>query len=34
VARDPANLKKAKVNDVVDIPCSESLAVALRPAPK
>jgi Cu/Ag efflux protein CusF len=33
-ARDPANLKKVKVGDVVDILYSEALAVALRPAAK
>jgi Cu/Ag efflux protein CusF len=30
-ARDPANLKKVKVGDVVDILYSEALAVSLRP---
>jgi len=33
-ARDPANLKKVQVGDVVDILYSEALAVALRPAAK
>jgi hypothetical protein len=33
-ARDPANLKKVKVGDVVDVLYSEALAVALRPAGK
>jgi Cu/Ag efflux protein CusF len=33
-ARDPANLKKVKVGDVVDILYSEALAVSLRPANK
>jgi hypothetical protein len=31
-ARDPANLKKVKVGDVVDIVYSEAVAVAVRPA--
>ena len=31
-ARDPANLKKVKVGDIVDINYSEAVAVALRPA--
>jgi hypothetical protein len=31
-ARDPANLKKVKVGDLVDITYSEAVAVAVRPA--
>jgi hypothetical protein len=33
-ARDPANLKKVRVGDVVDIVYSEAIAVAVRPASK
>lgn len=32
--RDPANLKKVKVGQLVDITYSEALAAAVRPAPK
>jgi hypothetical protein len=32
--RDPANLKKAKVGDLVEITYSEALAVSVRPAAK
>jgi Cu/Ag efflux protein CusF len=33
-ARDPANLKKVQVGDLVDITYSEAVAVAVRPASK
>jgi hypothetical protein len=33
-ARDPANLKKVQVGDLVDITYSEAVAVAVRPAGK
>jgi hypothetical protein len=33
-ARDPARLKQVKVGDLVDIPYSEALAVAVKPIGK
>jgi len=33
-ARDPANLKKVQVGDLVDITYSEALAIAVRPVNK
>jgi len=33
-ARDPANLKKVQVGDLVDMTYSEALAIAVRPVNK
>ena len=33
-ARDPKNLKKVKVGDLVEITYTEALAVSIEPAPK
>lgn len=33
-ARDPGNLKKVKVGDLVDLTYTQALAIAVRPATK